>query len=297
MNILNKIDTNKYCKIREIKPKDENNKEIETDKVFLHLGSFMHRTHFSTGDLSHIVNKFWGKFVTFDWPKLEFNETKVIGQILDYIRKNKDKEFIVSWLSFWEIIARDLFEKLTEEEKKQIKLYISISWVSDRNELTMPKNVDLVKKINIKTLKILAWNIWKVDRWWLSKKLKHFVSNNAVDRRPEIVEKIWDFKINKHARSASLWMTPGLPERLLLILNQKNLRNKKPSYIETAIIYSEDDPTYIDPKRNAIKIWNLYPNNVLFSLWEAWHAAFVEQPEKYNPIFESLIHETWKDKK
>jgi hypothetical protein len=58
MNILNKIDTNKYCKIREIKPKDENNKEIETDKVFLHLGSFMHRTHFSTGDLSHIVNKF-----------------------------------------------------------------------------------------------------------------------------------------------------------------------------------------------------------------------------------------------
>lgn len=284
--------SNEYCKIREIKPKNSNNEPLETDKVFLHLGSFLHRTSFAAWDLSNMANEVWAKFVTVDWPKTEFDEEKVLSQLLDYIKDNKGKEFIISGLSFWEIVARNLFDKLSEEEKKQIKLYISICWVSEKDELNLPKHIDLVKKVNKKILEILAWVVWKVDRWWLWQTAKSFASKNAVDRSPEVVKNIWNHKIERHVKAASVWINPWLIDRLFLMLDQKAGKAKK-SDIESVILYSENDPTFTSPKQNALQLQEIHTNSKLVSLWDAWHAALVEKPEKYNTVLWGLIESKW----
>lgn len=54
-NSLGQIIPNTSCKIREIKPKDANNKPQETNKIVLHLGSLFHRTHIATWDFYKII--------------------------------------------------------------------------------------------------------------------------------------------------------------------------------------------------------------------------------------------------
>jgi len=287
---------NQYCKIREIKPKNSNNEPIESNKVFIHLGSFLHRTSFAAWDFSHIVNQAWAKFVTIDWPKAEFDEKKVLAQLLDYIKNNKGKEFIISWLSFWEIIARNLFSKLSKEEKKQVKLYISICWVSERGQLNLPKNIDLVKKVNKRVLEILAWVVWKIDRGLFGKKMRRVASKNAVDRSPEVIKDVWEHKILRHVRAASVWINPWLIDRLFLILDQKS-DNTKNGDIESVILYSENDPTFISPEQNALQLKEIHTNSRLINLWKAGHAALVEKPEKYNSTLWLLIKEKWWDSK
>lgn len=284
-----------YCKIREIKPRDENDNPIETKKLVLHLGSFLHRTSFAAGDIPWITNSFGASFVTVDWPKMEFDEEKVLMQIHDYIKENNDKEFIISWLSFWEIVARKLFARLWEEEKKQIKLYISTCWVSDREELLLPKNIELVKKVNKKVLEILAWIVGKVDRWLIWNKFKWFASNNAVDRSQEVIENVWQHRINRHSKVASVWLNPWLVDRFFLMLDQKIDNTQISDDIETVILYSDNDPTFVDPKENAKKLQQIHKNSRLQKLWNAWHGAFAEKPEMYNWVIEKLLKEKFWD--
>ncbi|EKE27301.1 MAG: hypothetical protein ACD_3C00225G0004 [uncultured bacterium (gcode 4)] len=288
----NFLNSKEYCKIRETKPKNTNNELFDSDKVFLYFGSFIHRTSFAAWDLSGIVNKLWAKFVTVDWPKTEFEKEKVMDQLLEYIKNNKDKEFIIAGLSFWEIVARNLFERLNEEEKHQIKLYISICWVSEWGLLNLPKYIDLIKRVNKKILEILTWTAWKIDRCSLWNTSKRFISRKAVERSREIVDNVWMHRIERHIKAASLWINPWLADRLLYVLEQDATECKN-NEIETAILYSENDQTFDDPKQNALCLQKMHKKSILVNLWKAGHAALVERPEKYNEVLRKLLEDKW----
>lgn len=294
VNRLEYSNLNEFCKVTEISPKDSNDKIIPTNKIFIHLWSLIHRSKFALWDLPEIVNSNWAKFVSFDWPKTEFNLEKVLWQIHDYIKQNKDSEFILCWLSFWEVISRELLNILTPDERKKVKLYISLNWVSDANNIVLPNMPEIVKKnINNKIFKILSWFAWKVDRWLLWEKRKHFLSNNFIDKRQVIIDNVWEKRINNHRKAASIWVTPWLPDRFKLLLEQENLDIEIPD-VKTAILYSEDDSTFVNSKNNAEKLQEVHTNSEIISIWEAWHAALVEQPEKYNPVIDNLIKQVWK---
>ncbi|MDD3302210.1 MAG: alpha/beta hydrolase [Candidatus Gracilibacteria bacterium] len=294
VNRLEYSNLNEFCKVTEISPKDSNDKIIPTNKIFIHLGSLIHRSKFALGDLPEIVNSNGAKFVSFDWPKTEFNLEKVLGQIHDYIKQNKDSEFILCGLSFGEVISRELLNILTPDERKKVKLYISLNGVSDANNIVLPNMPEIVKKnINNKIFKILSGFAGKVDRGLLGEKRKHFLSNNFIDKRQVIIDNVGEKRINNHRKAASIGVTPGLPDRFKLLLEQENLDIEIPD-VKTAILYSEDDSTFVNSKNNAEKLQEVHTNSEIISIGEAGHAALVEQPEKYNPVIDNLIKQVWK---
>ena len=295
--LLRELSVNKkdVCKISE--KKQDILKNQESNKIFIYLWSIIHRTRFATGNLPDIVNSFWATFTNVDWPKTKFNEEEVLQQIIDYIYKNNDKEFIICSLSFGEIIARKLFKKLDENKKKQIKLYISISWVSTMDEINISKKVSFLAKdtttnnITISVLKKIYWCLWKIDRWALWDKYRYFMSKGSVGFKWKVDYK----KIRRHLRCASIWINPWYVDRARLILKQMNVEKVPNAGIKTKILFSQDDTIYKDPESNAKKLKTIYSDSELINLWKAWHWALVEQPEKYDKVIKWLISDVWKE--
>jgi len=289
--------THEYCKIMEIKPKDANNVPMNTNRAVMHFGSFLHRSLSSVGNYPKVVNGTGSSYISVDWPKTEFDEEKVLTQLLEYFRTNKDKEFIFSGLSFGEIIARKLFARMTEEERKRVKLYVSICGVSEREQLTLPKSVDVVKKVNKRVLDILAGVVGvvgKIDRGLFGNGPKHAAAKNAVDNSEEVINSVGVHKVLNLTRSASTGLNPGLIDRFVTILEQKAETIKKNAEIRTAILYSKNDPTFTNPKENAMKLKEIHPNSSIISLGNAGHGALVERPGNYDPILKKLIEDAWK---
>lgn len=280
---------NTLCKITEVW--DKNSK-----KLVIALWSLIHRTKYAWWNMSEIVSKdFDARFVSFDWPKQEFDNKKVLAQIDEYIKNSNAEEIVLAWLSFWDIVVKQLIDKLSPETKVKIKWHISISWVSDFKNLAWMDAISNLKWLIsnkifwILVAKPLAWITWKIDRW---SKLNHFASKNMVDPNTSEMKEN-PKKLNRHIKAASIWLNPWLVNRF-----QKMLENDysfpdiewKNKDIPTFAIYSSNDGTFKNPKENAQKVLQWREKTQLIEIKDWWHAALVEQPEKYDKEITNILN-------
>lgn len=270
-------DLNKYCAIREYWKKD-------SKKVLIALWSLIHRTKFSFWDLPNIViDKFWWKFVWIDYPKKEYNSDLVIKQIVQYIQDCWADEIVLCGLSFWEIVVNDILKVLPWELKSKIKLHISICWVWNRDDLTLPTSVDVTKNISNKLMKCLTGSIWLIDRSKIPL-LKNFLSKWMVDYSGSVSQ----WKLERHKKVASLWLTPGIWDRLVRILNQKGVIEKWYKNISTIALYSTNDSFFKDPKSAAEHVAET-DSPQIFEIVNWWHAWLLEMPDIWNPALEKVL--------
>ncbi|MDD4151659.1 MAG: hypothetical protein PHR68_03525 [Candidatus Gracilibacteria bacterium] len=282
------------CKITEVGNKD-------SKKVVLALGSLIHRGKSAWGNMPEIVSKdFDAKFVSFDWPKKEYNNEQVLSQIEEYIKNSGAEEIVLAGLSFGNVVTKQLIEKLSPEIKAKIKGNISISGVADFNNLAGMEAVGKLKKVvsnkvfGILVAKPLLGLAGKTDRGTIgTKKLENFASKNMVDPNTGISKAI----LNKHIKAASLGLTPGLVDRFGKMLENdysfpstENIDNE----IKTFSIYSSNDPTFNNPKENAQKVLQGKNNGKLIEIKDGGHAALVEQPKKYDKEIKKILFEIFK---
>jgi len=282
---------NTLCKITELWNKN-------SEKLVIALWSLIHRTKFAWWNMSEIISQDYNaRFVSFDWPKKEFDEKKVLSQIEEYINNSNAEEIVLAWLSFWDIIANKLLKKLSPEIKSKIKWHISISWVTNFDELAWMdaiwnfKNIISTKVVSI-LAKTILWVVWKTDRWT---KFNHFASKNMVDSNTEYMEQNPN-KLQKHIKAASIWLNPWLVDRFQIML--KNDYNQNPenqnTEIPTFAIYSSNDPTFKNPRQNAAKALKWRKNTKLIEIKDWGHAALVEQAEKYDKEIKNIFDKIFK---
>lgn len=278
-----------FCSIREIWPKD-------SKKVLLALWSLFHRTKYSWWNLSDIVAKeFQARFVSVDWPKQEYNSEKVINQLIDYIENCGWDEIIISWLSFWDIVCRDLIDKLPQHLKSKVKLHLSVCWVSSFEELALPPSLSMLQKVTSTKiwnlfLKWVIGAVWKVDRKGLVlNKWKWIMSKGMVAWSAKQSK----HKLARHQKVASLWITPWAVDRFSKILSEKN--NWKKHDIPVYSLYSTDDPTFKNSQTNAESIVKNSSNNMsaVGKIINWWHAWLVEFPDQWDNVFRSILNQIW----
>ena len=284
----NFTNTNTHCSVKEFLAPNK-----ESKKCLIALPWLMYRTHHSTWDLKDLVHEHDASFVFFDYPKTEFNIDKVTTQIIDYIKNHPYDEIILMWLSFWEIVARQVIDRLPDDQKNKIKHHISSNWVSTANDLSVKYKTMLTScKIKSSLLNSLVWVFWKVDRKTNAFFTKSQVYNKIMKQKikntnnPDEKHTI-ELKQKRHQMSASLWFTPGYVDRARFILQEKNTTQID---IPSSIIYSNNDEFYSEPKSGAENITkNITAENKIYEVDKWWHIALVELPEQYNPVIEKIL--------
>lgn len=293
MKKLEKKDTNEYCKIIE-------KGGLETNRAFLALWSWVHRSYYSWWKLVDIINKEYNaNFIQVDWPKLDFTPDKVINQLIDYIDNSWYDEIIIWWLSFWEVVSNALIEALEiqhrEDLLKRIKLQLSISWVSSMENTIWVKLPFIKTKVWNKLYKLLTWCAGKIDRHNPIKKLRWAIGKNWVDYWADITP----LKKKLHAKRASLWLNPWLADRYAFMQSYIPYEKLKTSKV---VLYwlPDDKDTKTDGlinnlPENAEKDLNYNSWNIkeMHSVPYGWHAALVEHFSKWEPYFEKALSEVW----
>ncbi|MDD5377423.1 MAG: hypothetical protein PHH16_04920 [Candidatus Gracilibacteria bacterium] len=281
------------------------------NRKILYLGSFAHRTHHAAGVLPKISDDFGANFTYFDWPKMEFNEEKVVNEIVDYIRENPNNEIIVISLSFGEIIARKVFAKLTDSEAQRIKKYISICGVSFGDELKIPKVTYIAEKVKKQVLQVLTGKVGLGMRGRYGKWVRDITMSGMVDKSPTglkdtggsydpeekdigILEQKGALILSRFSKATSIGMTPGTADRLQLILRQKKLDIEEcNNRIPTDIIFSENDWQYINPYKNAEKLKKIHSNSNIIPVSDGKHADVTSRGAQYKKAILPALEELW----
>lgn len=301
--------TKEFCHVKENFPINK-----DTKKCVIMLPWIMQRDKYTIWEIPNIA--LWNEAVYshFDYPKVEFNEDKVIKQIIDYIKNRWFNEIILCGLSFGEIVCRKVLEKLPIEERKKIKKHISINWVTTQNELAFTQR-SLLNINKIISKKLLA--TFGVTIRWLSKfkpaknkkftkvdfdkslwneKIENIVKDALWLHKEPNNKQIDDFIIkriaeeNLHIRSTNLAITWWLHDRGKMISSQKEVWK---IWADTIAIYCDNDWYFINPSESAKHISNKakqawYDWKIINVKW--WdHARMIWKWQNYNPILREII--------
>jgi hypothetical protein len=319
---------NHLDKVTRIFPRSKNESEeklAEPHREVIWLGGIMHRGPFAMIDFYNTFNeKYKASFAYFDHPKATYELDHIADQVVDYLRqlvaRDTDKEFVICGASAGEMLSRRVYEKLNTQENEHIlphiKHHFSVCGISTYDELSIPQ------KGLVKTAETAIWRkalegfarripgkvnailgesiptkiIWDTFFAPIGERFSSKLQRAWEERhgRNEWEENIGTHLNKSHRKRGALWLTRAHYGILQSIHEQTTIQDTPKNTPPTTILYSTDDMTYANPKRNAeTEKW--FYRDVWIEPVEKWgHVDVVFQSEKYLKAIERQLQAMWK---
>lgn len=305
-------------------------KRKEPQREVIWLGGIMHRGPHAMLDFSSTFNqKYNATFTYFDNPKATYELDRIADQVVDYlwqlVTRDASKEFVICGASAGEMLSRRVYEKLNTPENEHIlshiKHHFSVCGISTYDELSVPQKW-LIKasetRIGRKLLEKLAREI--------PKKINAILGESALTKivwdtffapvgerfsgklqsawEKRHGKKEWQENIGKHLNEehrerwamslTAAHMSGGDGGILGAIHTQTAIWNRPPKTPPATILYSTDDMTYSNPKRNAETESIFYQDVWIEPITKGGHVDVVFQSEKYLKPIEAQLRAMWR---
>lgn len=302
-------------------------RRIEPQREVIWFGGIMHRGPHAMLDFSNTFNqKYHATFTYFDNPKATYELDRIADQVVDYLRqliaRDEGKEFVICGVSAGEMLSRRVYEKLNTPENEhiipRIKHHFSVCGISTYDELSIPQKwlikwveagiwrtmiEKFAREIPGKINSILGESfmtkiVWDSFFAPIGKKFSDKLQGAWENKHGKIEwgENIGIHLNRKHRKRWSMSLTKAHYDILRAIHDQKDIWNQPKQTPSTTLIYSTNDMTYSDPKRNAEKEKWFYPNASIESITNGGHVDVVFQSEKYLELMQKALEGVWTKK-